>query len=496
MNINLSADSVASTTEDSSTIPSVNDSHSGIFSLDVLRGLALFGLLFISIREFGGFSFNEQLLFHNGTHGGNYKLMTAISFLFEGKMLSLFALVFGAGILLFLQKKDYPVHITAADAFIRRQLWLLVFGLVNAFILLWPGDILFHFGVMGILIFAFTRMRSKGFFIAAIICTLVYCGKQYWNYADDKKDYKKFTAVTLVEKKFKSDSIARAQKDSLDRTKDTLLIKDVLAANKLADSTARKNDTLTKEQAEEKGKWEGMIKAFKYDTAKTKAEKKAMWAGYTKAWEHLMPKSQHKESGWLYKIGIWEIGSMIFLGMALFKLGFFSSRFSSSKYLLIAAITLIAGFALAWLRICYDTARIADYTKYITSNAIPYNLFFPIEKLLLVTAYAAMALWLLRIKLLNWIWKALAAAGQMALTNYILQSIVCTFLFYGYGFGYFGRLSQSELYFMVAEIILVQTVFSVLWLRYFEMGPMEWLWSYLVYRKRLPFKKITSQSAT
>lgn len=489
MNRNLSSESAAASAEDSGTFPSAIDNRPSVFSLDVLRGLALFGLLFISIREFSGFSFNEQVLFHKGTHGGNYKLMTAISFLFEGKMIALFAIVFGAGILLFLQKKEYPVQISSADAYIRRQLWLIAFGLVNAFILLWPGDILFQFGVIGILLFAFTRMRSNGFFIAAILCTLIYCGKQYWNYADDKKDYKKYTAVTLVEKKFKADSTARAQKDSLDRTKDTLQLKEVLAANKMADSLARKNDTLTKEQAEEKGKWEGILKNFKYDTAKTKGEKKAMWGGYTKVWDHIMPQSQHKESSWLYKIGIWDIGSMLFLGMALLSIGFFSSRFSSSKYLLIAAVVLIAGFALAWLRICYDAARITDYTKYITGNTIPYNFFLPIERMLVATGYAALVLWLLRLKVLNWLWKAMAATGQMALTNYFLQTIICTFLFYGYGFGYFGRLSQIELYFMITEIILVQTVFSVLWLRYFEMGPMEWIWSYLVYRKRLPFKK-------
>lgn len=494
MNSNLSADSAAASAEDPGTNQLNHNSHSGTFRLDVLRGLALFGLLIISIREFDGFDFNEQVLFHNGTHGGNYKLMTAVSFLFEGKMSALFALVFGAGILLFLQKKVYPVQISAADAYIRRQLWLIAFGLINAFLLLWPGDILFHFGVMGILLFAFTRMRAKGFFIAAVLCTLVYCGKQYWNYDDDKKDFKKYTAVTLVEKKFKADSMTRARKDSLDRTKDTLLIRDVLAANKRADSIARKNDTLTKEQAEEKGKWEGTLKNFKYDTAKTKGGKKAMWGSYTKVWDHIMPNSQNKESTWLYKIGIWDIGSMLFLGMALLSFGFFSSRFSSSKYALIAAVTLLAGFALAWWRICLDAARIADYTKYITSKSIPYNLFFPVEKMLLATGYAAMALWLLRLKLLNWIWKALASAGQMALTNYILQSVICSFLFYGYGFGYFGRLNQFELYCMVAEIILVQTVFSVFWLRYFEMGPMEWLWTFLVYRKRLPFKKQESET--
>ena len=156
--------------------------HSSIFSLEVIGGLSLFGMLLFNIWEFGGFTNNQQLFYQEGPHGGNYKLMTAVSTLFGGKMQALFALVFGAGIIFFLQKKEHPVVISNADAYIRRMMWLMAFGVFNAFILLWPGDILFHLGVMGILLFAFTRMKAKGFFIAAIICTLVNHQAVFWVY--------------------------------------------------------------------------------------------------------------------------------------------------------------------------------------------------------------------------------------------------------------------------------------------------------------------------
>ncbi len=325
---------------------------SRIFSLDAIRGFALFGMLLISIWEFGGFTTNEQLFYHTGDHGGNYKLMTAISILFEGKMRALFALVFGAGIILFLQKKEHPVAISNADAHIRRMMWLMAFGVFNAFILLWPGDILFHYGVMGILLFAFTRMKAKGFFIAAIVCTFIYCGKQYWNYTDDKKDYKKYTAVMVIEKKFKADSATRAKRDStIKAAGDTALPGGTLAKYKLADSLSKKNDTLTKKQAEEKETWEGILKGLKYDSATTKANNKIMRASWNKVAYKLMSRSQQKESSWLYRMGIWDIGSLMFLGMALLSIGFFSARFTSSRYLLIALLTIVAGLALAWLRV-------------------------------------------------------------------------------------------------------------------------------------------------
>ncbi len=147
---------------------------------------------------------------------------------------------------------------------------------------------------------------------------------------------------------------------------------------------------------------------------------------------------------------------------------------------------------LAWYRVHYNDIRLADYAKFVEQHALPYNLFFPIERALLATGYAAGIMALLKTKWLQWLWQAVAAAGSMALTNYIMQTIICTIFFYGYGFGYFGRLQQWELYFVVVEIALVQIVFSVFWLRYYTMGPLEWLWRCLIYKKRLPIKKLPS----
>ncbi|HEX7902642.1 MAG TPA: DUF418 domain-containing protein [Chitinophagaceae bacterium] len=461
-----------------------------LFSLDVLRGIGLLGLLFVSSWEFGGLSTSQQNLFYYGTHGGNYKLFTIVSVLFEGKMLALLSLVFGAGIIAFMQKK-HPTTLATHDAYIRRQLWLMAFGVFNAFILVWPSDILFPFGVLGVLLFGFWRLKTRGLLIAALVCTLIYTGKQYWNYADDKKDYKKFLAVKDVEKKFKQDSTTRAKKDSTDRIKDTVLLKDVLVKNKIADSLAKKNDTLTKKQAEEKGKWKGMIKAMKYDSAQVKAENKAMRSKkYTDVSYHAMSRSQDKESFWLYRKGIWEIAALMFLGMALYTIGFFNKRYAASRYIGIGVLLIIAGLAFSWYRISFNNARLPDYTTYIDKHALPYDQWQIVENMTMALGYASLVIGLLHTRLLHWLWMAMAATGKLALTNYTMQTIICSFFFYGYGFGYFGRMSQWQLYFMMLEIIMVQVIFSVLWLRYYAQGPLEWLWGCLIYRKWLPNKKI------
>src|SRR5262249_26699586 len=138
-----------------------------------------------------------------GTHGGNYNLLSTISILFEGKMRALFAVLFGAAIILFISKKENSSTTTSvSDLYIRRMLWLMLFGIFNAIILLWPGDILFQYAVLGIMLFPFWRMSARGLLTAAIVVTLLYCGRQYWNYSDDKTAYRKYLAATSVEKKF------------------------------------------------------------------------------------------------------------------------------------------------------------------------------------------------------------------------------------------------------------------------------------------------------
>jgi uncharacterized protein len=496
----MTSNSFPDQTGTQATIVPGDDSQSRIFSIDVLRGIAVLGILVVSIWEFGGFTANKQTFFRTGTHGGNYNLMSFVSIVLEGKMRALFALVFGAGIILFMTKKDHPSNLSTPDLYIKRSMWLLLFGILAAVVLLWPGDILFHFGVIGILLFAFWRMSPKGLFIAATIATLIYCGKNYWNYTDDRKAYNKFLAVKDVEKKFEKDSIEKYKRDSTLGLNKKDSAKTILATNSVKgskDSLAKtlKTDTLTKQQKKDKEAWEGIVKTAKYDSTADGKENKAMRAvSYPKVWDHLLPRIQNKESYWLYRTGLWDISSMMLLGMALLGFGFFG-RFSAKKYLLIAIPCLVAGLLLAWFRNhCFD-ARLADYAKYLDQHKIPYNLLFPVERFLLAIAYASLIMLLLRINFLNRIWRSLAAVGRMAFTNYFLQTIICTLFFYGYGMGYFGRLTQVQLYFMVLELWLIQIVFSVIWLRFFTMGPVEWLWRYLTYNKKLPLKKKAADSA-
>lgn len=83
--------------------------------------------------------------------------------------------------------------------------------------------------------------------------------------------------------------------------------------------------------------------------------------------------------------------------------------------------------------------------------------------------------------------------GQMAFTNYTVQSIMCNIIFVGIGFGLFGRLEYYQLYYVVAAVWALEIIWSHIWLRYFRFGPMEWVWRSLTYWKKQPFRKIVRQ---
>jgi len=89
---------------------------------------------------------------------------------------------------------------------------------------------------------------------------------------------------------------------------------------------------------------------------------------------------------------------------------------------------------------------------------------------------------------LKWLMSSLAAVGQMAFSNYIFHSLVCTTIFYGHGFRLYNRLERHQLYYIVFAIWLFQLIASPIWLRHFRFGPLEWCWRSLTYWRRQPMR--------
>ncbi|GAB3893393.1 hypothetical protein GCM10028803_07460 [Larkinella knui] len=433
--------------------------------LDLLRGMAVLGILVTTIQTFGLTEAQVQQLIR-GPHGGTYKLATLVQVLFGNAMPALFTMVFGAGILLFLARPKTAAGMAIPELYIRRQLWLIAFGLINALGFLCTSDLLFFYGIIGVFLFPFRLLSTRALLIAAIITALIYSGKTYWNFREQQQNYEKFQTVEGLEKKQKN-----------------------LEKKGKKNSKAKKRE-LTDEQKEAKSAWEGLLNDQKFDPKQNDATIKAMRSDYSTVWNHLLPKIQATQAQYFYRLGLWDLASMLLLGMVLFRRGFFTNQLSTRQYVILAIGGLLTGLTLNGLAAFSHESLLRDFTKYVATNGLPWHdVFRPFAQAFSAMGWASLVLVIYRAGLVLWLWQAIGAVGQMGLTAYLIQSVMGTLFFYGYGFGYFDALPFHQLYTVVAEIWLLQLVFSVVWLRHYRLGPVEWLWESLSYGKWQPMRR-------
>ena len=125
--------------------------------IDALRGVALLGILLMNIPGFALAEYSSES-FKSDPSSVNFWLDAVISVVFEGKMRALFGMLFGAGVLLFVSKKEQAGRSVTA-LFYRRMFWLIVFGLIHAHLILWIGDILYLYGVCGMLVYLCRKVK-------------------------------------------------------------------------------------------------------------------------------------------------------------------------------------------------------------------------------------------------------------------------------------------------------------------------------------------------
>ena len=142
--------------------------------LDVTRGIAVLGILLINIVGFGLPDAYDDPTNWGGHTGANLFIWRITSLFFEGTMRGLFTLLFGAGALLFLRRhaaRDSGLR--PADLYFRRTSLLIVFGLINGYLLLWDGDILFYYGVVGLFLFVFRKLSPRTLILIAAMALTV-----------------------------------------------------------------------------------------------------------------------------------------------------------------------------------------------------------------------------------------------------------------------------------------------------------------------------------
>jgi uncharacterized protein len=175
---------------------------------------------------------------------------------------------------------------------------------------------------------------------------------------------------------------------------------------------------------------------------------------------------------------------MMLLGMALFKLGVLKAARSTKFYLQMALV----GYAIG-LAVNYYEARLVTSGGFsilaIGKSFMTYNL----GRIPMTMGHVAVIMLFIKSGWLRFLQQALAAVGQMAFTNYITQTLICNFIFLGYGLALYGTLERYELYYIVFGIWILQLIISPIWLAHFRFGPMEWVWRSLTYWQKQPFRR-------
>lgn len=394
-----------------------------IVSLDVLRGVALLGILPMNIQAFSMIS----AAYGNPTaygdlHGANYWVWYFCHLLADEKFMTIFSMLFGAGIFLMTShveaagKKPAPLHY-------RRMGWLILFGLLHSY-LLWWGDILVNYGLCGMLAYCYRKKSPKKLIVYGLL----------------------FIAVSSVLFFYMARSLPRMP--------------------------ARQSEAF-REQL-----WQPTPTMQAHELA-------AYRSGWLGEMRQRAQDSLVLEINGFLALSFWRVEGLMLIGIALFKLGVFSARQPARLYWTFIAMALFIGLPV----IAYGVHR-----EIVSGWDFRYS-FFLVEQynywasILVALGWVGAAMLVCQSANLKRFTKPLSAVGRMAFSNYILDTVVCTTIFYGFGFGLFGKVSRTAQIQIVVTVWIVQLILSTLWLRYFQFGPLEWLWRSLTYWKKQPFRR-------
>ncbi len=402
-----------------------------ISSLDFIRGLAVMGILAANIVAFGqppsAYFWPESFLVDPADPGGWQWIAQFV--LVDGKMRGLFTLLFGAGMYLFMERA------WARGSSRWLQMWrlflLLGFGLTH-FYLIWFGDILSMYALIGFAAVAFMRLQAStqirtGLFIYILGC--IFLGGVF------------LVQYLIVETDFgATEAMAEARQE-------------IVAANE---------SQLTNE-------------------AKVNV--------HVKSGDYAAMIAERFKQQWFFPFinptfFFFESLSLMLIGMGLYRQGFFSGGFTPSKMKMWGWIGVLAGGALSlalglWVK-QEGFTYMGVNTAFIGGSMAP-RLMMTLGLAALLVEYSKTAT--------GWLAERVSAAGRAAFTNYLGTSVVMMIVFQGWGLGLFGQLNRPMLYLVTILAWALMLVWSKPWLDRYRYGPLEWLWRCLTYRRAFPLRK-------
>ncbi|KQM58972.1 MULTISPECIES: DUF418 domain-containing protein [unclassified Sphingomonas] len=397
-----------------------------IVTLDVVRGVAVMGILFVNILSFALPDVARLSPYAWGITGpADLWAYFATMIAFDGKMRGLFSFLFGASLLLVVDRAEAAGADPAAVHY-RRMGWLFVLGLAHA-ALLWSGDILMHYALVGSVAYAFRHSSVR---------RMIACG----------------VALAAIE---------------------WLL----LAAIALSFVAMQSADTPSAAQG-----LRDFENGFGIPTPAVLAQEIALFRG---GYAGILHHNGVELATTLYNtvfIGFETLAYMLF-GMAALRSGMLTGTWPPARLWrwAIGGIGIgVAGYTLlaAWMLSRGIDAR----SVILGAFAMP-----PPLRAVMIPGYAALILLIARRG--GGIAARCAAVGQMALSNYLATTIVMCFVFYGWGLGQFGTWSRATLYLPVLAMGAVMLFWSSPWLARYRYGPFEWLWRSLARWQVQPLRR-------
>jgi uncharacterized protein len=407
---------------------------SRFISLDVVRGIAVMGILLMNIV---GFAMPFQAYSNPTAYGGTGPIdmaFWATNFvLADGKMRGLFSILFGASMLLVIQRAEASQRSSALTHY-SRMTWLLLFGVIHAYAI-WYGDILMLYAGVGMVAYFFRKMEAHKLVTLGIILIIAQAvlvgGVTYSLWALREAALAPDAQPETVQAWFEMAAMSGSPPP------------DALAAN----------------LALYRGDYAGIME------------------------QRLGPDLMLPIIG-NFMFSFATLGLML-LGMAGLKSGFLTGALSRETYAKCIRYGYLVGIpiqmllALFLMRSGFDPVSLWLYD--MSLQMVP--------DLLIILAHAALILYWVKSSAGSALIARVAATGRAAFTNYLGTSLVCTTIFYGYGFGFYGEFSRASLYIVVLGVWALMLLWSKPWLDRFRYGPLEWLWRSLSRRELQPIRK-------
>jgi uncharacterized protein len=393
-----------------------------IQSLDILRGIAILGILIMNIQSFSmpGAAYMNPMAYGD-LSGINYWVWVLSHVFADQKFMTIFSILFGAGVVLVTENAEKKMG-KSAGLHYRRTFWLLIIGLIHAH-LIWYGDILVTYALCAFFVYLFRKLRPSRLMIIGIL----------------------FLSVHSLLYLLFGYSLPFWPEDSIVAIRESWLP----------------------------------------EMTTIHAEIQAVTGSLYEQIAHNSEQAFFMETFVFLTTFLWRAGGLMLVGMALYKWGILSAQKSQSFYM--------KGWMISWLiglpLIIYGLIR-----NFSEAFSLEFSMFIGSQfnywgSLLVAFGYICLLMLFAKAPFAAGLKSRFAAIGQMAFSNYIMQSLIAVFIFHGVGFGLFGEVDRTSQVLITLGIWVLQFLWSKPWLARFRFGPMEWMWRSLTYSKKQPFRR-------